>query len=308
MTRYLIDISGDLEVLSLVGFASDANPTEGLVLPSWVPDWTAPFHGEPFGSYKGGFMRKRFLASGEYQHRCPNETFGQLRLHGRIIDEVELILDYAPEEQVENAYSHEPDCFHLHDVVEAITQVDPPVVGDVTERRVFNTLASSHYTAEESSLGRRLKGLKVGCRWKEYQDTRGYHTIGEDGKTPRDIDRGIAQSIIAGGSRDEATRREIDANYRFIEDGRRQGSLWYIMDFASFRRIAVTAERSLSLVPEGTIPGDLFAIVHGSDVSLMLRHVAHNEYYLVGTAFIENSLDGQRVTWGEAEADKLILI
>lgn len=54
--------------------------------------------------------------------------------------------------------------------------------------------------------------------------------------------------------------------------------------------------------------GDLFYILHGSDVPVILRRSPNNTYQFIGQCYFENCMHGEAVIWDEESAEKCVLV
>ena len=79
------------------------------------------------------------------------------------------------------------------------------------------------------------------------------------------------------------------------------------------KRMFVSKTGALGLAPDAIQPGDEVAILNGSRVPLALRKSPGNgrrtTYRLIGQAYFEGAMDGEKVTWSnDGEADEIVLV
>lgn len=76
----------------------------------------------------------------------------------------------------------------------------------------------------------------------------------------------------------------------------------------SGRRFIRSSNDMLGFAPTLTRPLDVIAILHGSDVPIILRQNPELKLFkVVGQCYLEGIMNGEAMTWGEHEADEIIL-
>lgn len=76
------------------------------------------------------------------------------------------------------------------------------------------------------------------------------------------------------------------------------------------RRVCLTQEGKLGLVPWAAQAGDIISIVHGSNVPLILRKrsLPPVGYRLIGQAYVEDMMNGQAVSWAVDDAKRFSIV
>jgi hypothetical protein len=75
----------------------------------------------------------------------------------------------------------------------------------------------------------------------------------------------------------------------------RDGAAWLhsAVLYTTGRRFCATKNRYLGLVPQGTVAGDVVAILFGGDVPFILRADGNGYYQLIGEGYIHGIMDGE---------------
>jgi hypothetical protein len=77
---------------------------------------------------------------------------------------------------------------------------------------------------------------------------------------------------------------------------------------ASSRCVILTEHNSLGLTNWSAEENVLVTILHGSEVPVILRHIANNVYEVIGQAYVEEIMHGKAMNWESNAADEFILV
>lgn len=262
-TRAIIQGTSTLNCLTFLPYYT---PLKGLMLPSWVPDWSKRQWGANIlinpdtGGAKTKSQCKADNAMG-HTYRKPS-TSGPSRsdiLHvvGRIMDSIGLRLPNLYPHVYGTIYpqcggpiSASPRFFSLTD--EQVTNIDHNALTDPTQtlrKRLVTTILSGTFDPE----------VTLGL----------YDNDTMTNASPRESD---------------------DLNLHLRQFWNHQ--LW------------LTQSGKLSLTPPTHCErGDALAIVHGSPIPLLLRRKTDGTFTVVGQCYLEDAMYGEAVTWNEDEAD-----
>lgn len=283
-------------------------------LPSWVPDLTRrSLRPEVFRAprHMSACRHRRFRFRDEW-NPC-----GELAVRGKVVDAISYIGDQAFEENI-SELANAPDCLHLSEMVEEIRASQMHVSGTVTEERVLNTISVSDRHIPDhgdifddilSAPSERPDGWPLyDTFWNAYQRqlnlTAGY--LEPRRHAELDAER-EARKLLSW----EQYRIKFPMFQLAPEDRQYSADLGVLhgaLQGVAFRRIATCADGALGLVPNTARVGDRIAIVHGCCHPVVLREAVEHGWSLVGLAYIEGYLSGQKCTWKKRDADTLVLV
>lgn len=294
--RYLIHKSGNLRLLG------HCNRIQGLTdlternrrglkwLPSWVPDWSQVRGVHPIDTDANG-NSLGYDACGGFRHEPSllgntlwESMAPQLRVRGRCIDGVFHVSRYeinvSNAQRIRSGYLLE--IFKLEELIYDECQMEMPS-------------SSSHL-----SLRRRLLNVLV---------EQGSRILGiQPEELPVLVDNLHFELLLAcessiSNSVGPPDKSQI-ASLREDLDTLLQCSV----GLGSGRRFIRSDYGKLGLAPASTARQDLIAILHGSEVPIILRRVCNARFRVIGQCYLEDTMNGEYVTWKEREASEFILV
>ncbi len=256
-------------------------------MPSWVPDWTNTNHYRLFGG------RSTYHATIGFSAIFQFDVSGQvLSCRGLRIDTI----DGLGESCLEDSQIRRPE----DAVVQRRGNKNPYGSEDALKEALWNTLVG----------GRDLRGRKG----PHYQCLLKCSPSAE-GKCPTNISRGrtafnrlITQSADLKIS--ENTLRSYLPSVSLTDDKTLQDPLEKVFRFVRTRRLMVTLDGFIGLVPTDAQQGDVVCLLLGCNVPMVLRAVEDRQYKVVGGCYLHGVMEGEAMEWlreGRSHVEDVVL-
>lgn len=267
VSRDIIDGSGNMNIFGVLGRGQSRVGITSL--PSWVPDWSA--EPTPVPLY-ASHIQSTFSAAGGRKHR--HMATQRLHVHGRPIDVISSIygtqdFTFSPLQQLS---IHDVDIANLLDLDEifvSILSIWPENMPELSRSRLLRTiLAEGAYPgeAEHILMNEAFNGLQD-WRWEE---------------------------LLAAYDHWDRIRAS-DNDPSEYETTLNAAALLAYSQVIKNRRVVVTKDWRLGIVPKDARVGDYVCILDGSHTPVILRMLSNGTYSVVGQAYIENVMRGEAV-------------
>jgi hypothetical protein len=282
---------GHVSVLSLNSF-----PKTQIGLPSWVPDWSRPLEGSLQGTGIDHMtLEPEYKASGSLLPRYPlfnnHEATTSVTISGFIYDELletgATWATWAEFEPLENPISH-PFVVAKKRLVELLRL--SILRGKVYKTQKERICGAARTATAEIGYDETGKWARIGN--KRY-DTAAFLLTNQinDGSDERLLSSELLALIMSN---------HPQATCNLVDVGKYCGE---IEAKAHGRKPFVTKKGHLGLGLDHVEPGDVVAVLIGSQVPFVLRKSVGGRYKIVGEAYVDGIMDGEAVVGREIVGD-----